>query len=238
MSILIRFACLAAALAVLALTGGSPQAYAGDYRVHTCKLPDGSPAATDGWAPGAHAPGFTQINECGLGGGLHTQMEGAGVSVGVERAWRWTPAPSTTLQQVDLYRAFSLTSGDSSGTPMFQATAGSVSVEREGSSSESGTGVSSRGSFDTWNLPSNHLTAFNPTSTGASSIGLALGCQGQPFGTCPATGAVSDLRIDAATFTLRDTLAPSITNVGGSLVSPGDKKGIEALQFDATDAGA
>ena len=238
MPTLIRSACLAAALVVLALTGLSPRAYAGDYRVHTCKLPDGSPAATDGWGRDANAPGFTQIDECGQGGGLHTQMQGAGISVGVERAWRWTPAPNTTLQEADLYRAFSLTSGDSTGTPMVEATAGGVSVEREGSNPESGTGVSWSGSFDTWNLPANHLTALNAASTGASSIALALGCQGQPFGTCPPTGAVSDLRIDAATFTLRDTLAPSITNVGGSLTAAGDKKGVEALQFDATDAGA
>src|SRR4051812_44200416 len=238
MSILIRSACLAAAVVVLALTGFSPEAYAGDYRVHTCKLPDRSPAATDGWTPDTHAPGFTQIDECAQRGGLHTQMEGAGISVGVERAWHWTPAPNTTLREVDLYRAFSLTSGDSTGTPTVEATAGGVSVEREGSSSESGTGVSWRGSFDTWNLPANQLTAFNPTSAGASSIALAMGCQGQSFGTCPATGAVSDLRIHAATFTLRDTVAPNITNVGGSLTTAGDKNGVQALQFDATDAGA
>ena len=124
MPILLRSACLAAVLVVLALTGLSPRAYAGDYRVHTCKLPDGSPAATDGWGRDANAPGFTQIDECGQGGGLHTQMQGAGISVGVERAWRWTPAPNTTLQEADLYRAFSLTSGDSTGTPMVEATAG------------------------------------------------------------------------------------------------------------------
>src|SRR3954463_13578112 len=118
MSILIRSACLAAALAVLALTGFSPEAYAGDYRLHTCKLPDGSPAATDGWGHDANAPGFTQIDQCDQSGGLHTQMEGAGISVGVERAWRWTPPTNTTLQDVDLYRAFSLTSGDTTGTPM------------------------------------------------------------------------------------------------------------------------
>src|SRR4051794_4698446 len=44
----IRSACLAAGLSILALVAFSPAAEAGTYRQYTCKLPDGTPAATDG----------------------------------------------------------------------------------------------------------------------------------------------------------------------------------------------
>src|SRR4051794_11142164 len=52
----IRSACLAAGLSILALAAVSPAAQAGTYRQYTCKLPDGTPAGTDGWTADAATP--------------------------------------------------------------------------------------------------------------------------------------------------------------------------------------
>src|SRR3954447_1098102 len=234
----IRSACLAAGLSILALVAFSPAAEAGTYQQYTCKLPDGTPAGTDGWTPDAVSPFLPQSDDYDQSAGLRTQMQGVGISSGVERAWTWAPAANTTLQEAHLYRAFSLTTGDSTATPFVRATAGPVVIEHEGSSPATGTGVSSRGSYASWSLPANHLEVLDAPSVAADDVRVALGCQGTPTGTCPATGGLSDLRIQAATFTLRDASAPSITNVTGSLTTAGAKQGIQSVQFDATDTGA
>jgi hypothetical protein len=239
MPILFRSACLMAVLVVLALTGFSPQAYAGDYRVHTCKLPDGSPAATDGWGPQTDILGFHLANTCSAGETMRTEMAGLGMGVGSQRVWRWAAPANTSLQAMELYRSFSLAPGDANGTPTMSIDAGSSRLERNGSSMATGNGIDARGTISTPFAPSNRISVASPSSLAANEITLLLGCFGPSGQSCPGTGAArSELHVHAATFTLRDTLAPSITNVGGSLTTAGDKKGVEALQFDATDAGA
>ena len=102
----IRHACLTAGLLTLALAGtGLPVAQAGTFTQYTCKLPDGSPAATDGWSPDQAAPFFVQSDDCAQSSGLRTQMQGVGISDGVERSWTWTPAANTQLQEAHIYRA-------------------------------------------------------------------------------------------------------------------------------------
>src|SRR4051812_43032778 len=89
----LRPACVAAGLALSALAYVMPAtADAGTFTIHSCKLPDGSPAATDGWTPDSHSPFLPQVDDCSQGVGLRTQMQGVGISDGVERAWTWTAA--------------------------------------------------------------------------------------------------------------------------------------------------
>src|SRR6185503_12154570 len=96
----LRTACVAAGLALVALAGVMPAAAdAGTFTIHSCKLPDGSPAATGGWTPDSTSPFLPQIDDCSQGAGLRTQMQGVGISDGVERAWTWTAAPNTVIQE-------------------------------------------------------------------------------------------------------------------------------------------
>jgi len=234
----LRTACVAAGLALVALAGVMPAAAdAGTFTIHSCKLPDGSPAATGGWTPDGTSPFLPQIDDCSQGAGLRTQMQGVGISDGVERAWTWTAAPNTVIQEAHVYRAFSLTTGDTTATPTVRVIAGATTIETHGSHPATGDNTSHLGSYAEWALPENHVP-LQPAPAGATSIAVALGCHGVPRGTCPATGAVSDLRIQAARFTLLDALSPSITAVGGSLTTGGEKAGTQTLRFSATDAGA
>src|SRR3954469_7105712 len=167
MSILIRSACLAAALAVLALTGFSREAYAGDYRVHTCKLPDGSPAATDGWVPQTDILGFHQANTCSAGETMRTEMGGLGMGVGSQRVWRWAAPANTSLQAMELYRSFSLASGDANATPTISIDAGFSRIEPNGSSIPTGNGIDSRGTIVTPFDPSNRISVVSPSTLAA-----------------------------------------------------------------------
>src|SRR3954452_7603756 len=139
----IRSACLAAGLSILALVAFSPAAEAGTYKQYTCKLPDGTPAGTDGWAPQTAAAGFQQANTCVAGESLRTQMEGLGMPVGSQRFWRWTAAADTQLQAVEMHRSFALANGDANATPTMTIDAGSQRIEQNGSSLATGNGVAS-----------------------------------------------------------------------------------------------
>lgn len=235
----LRTACIAAGLTTLALAGLSPAAQAGTYRQYTCKLPDGTPAGTDGWVAQSAAAGFVQADTCIARETLRTQMEGIGMPVNSQRVWRWSAPTDTNLQAVELYRSFSLAAGDTNGTPTISIDSGSQRVERHGSSLAIGTGVASAGVFSAWNAPSNRLIVNDPPSLAANELTLMLGCTGGAGRSCPNTGAArSEVHMHAATFTLEDTLAPTISNVGGLLTTAAPKQGIATLQFDATDAGA
>src|SRR3954454_17044777 len=121
----IRSACLAAGLSILALVAFSPAAEAGTYRQYTCKLPDGTPAGTDGWIQQTNAAGFHQGDTCIAGESVHTQMDGIGMPVGSQRLWRWVAPADTQLQAVELYRSFSLATGDANATPTMSIDSGS-----------------------------------------------------------------------------------------------------------------
>ena len=236
---ILRSACLAAGLLTLALAGLSPAAQAGTYKQYTCKLPDGSPAGTDGWGPQTTIAGFHQADTCVAGESLRTEMLGLGMASGSQRLWRWTAPADTQLQAVQLYRSFSLAAGDTTATPTMSIDAGTQRIERNGSSLPVGNGVDSRGDLNAWNAPSNRLTVVDPPSLAANTLTVMLGCDGGPGTSCPSTGtAGSVVHVQAAHFTLLDALAPTVSNVTGSLTTAGDKQGIQTLSFTATDAGA
>src|SRR4051812_17483786 len=137
-----RSACLAAGIAVLAVAGVVPAAaQAGTYKQYSCKLPDGTPAGTDGWVADSRAPFFSQVDDCQQNAGLRIQMQGVGISDGVERSWTWTPGPNTTVQDAHLYRAFSLTTGDRTATPSVRIGAGATTIESHGSHPVTGDGT-------------------------------------------------------------------------------------------------
>lgn len=65
-------ATLAAATLTTATTAPPAQA---NYTQYTCKLPDGSPAGTDGWVPDEADPRFHQDVLCDVRAGVRTRMD-------------------------------------------------------------------------------------------------------------------------------------------------------------------
>ena len=236
----LRTACVAAGLALVALAGVMPAAAdAGTFTIHSCKLPDGSPAATGGWTKQTAAAGFLQADTCVAGESLRTEMEGLGMPVGSQRLWRWAAPADTQLQGVELYRSFALAAGNAGATPTMTIDAGPQRIEQNGSSLPSGNGVASGGTLSPWNHATNRLSVADPASLAANEVTLTLSCIGRAGASCPGTGtAGSELHLLAARFTLLDALSPSITAVGGSLTTGGEKAGTQTLRFSATDAGA
>jgi hypothetical protein len=82
-------------------------ARAGTYDVYSCRLPDGSPAPTNGWVPFASAPPELGVsmtaNSCGSAGGLRASLSSF-VPAGVEVGWKFTSPPATTIDGFELFR--------------------------------------------------------------------------------------------------------------------------------------
>src|SRR5690349_5908873 len=97
-----------AVLVPLALCG---PARAGTYDVYSCRLPDGSPAPANGWAPVVNAPpelglSVTTENSCASSGGLKASLPSF-MPAGVDAGWRFTPPPATTIEGFEIARAIS-----------------------------------------------------------------------------------------------------------------------------------
>src|SRR3954447_15418338 len=76
-------------------------ARAGTYDVYSCRLPDGSPAPTNGWTPFA-APSLngvsgTAADACGAGGGLTASLPPF-VPVGMDAGWTFGPPGGPTIE--------------------------------------------------------------------------------------------------------------------------------------------
>jgi hypothetical protein len=221
--------------AALAAFGGAPPAHAGQYTQYTCKLPDGTPAATDGWVADEPRLGFSAANTCAGDGGLALDMT-PGVPTGQAMRWRWTPPADASLTAMKIYRAIRL--GDASGTatPIASVTAGTLTPDLASTSPLIGVDVREAGVFNPWDAPENRVAVSN-SGLANTDVVVTLGCTGSSSGTCPGTAA-SQTQLHAATFTLAENSTPSITNVTGSLASGAVKSGIERLTFSADDTGA
>jgi hypothetical protein len=233
-----RSACLFAALLALMLTALTTNAFAGTYTQYTCKLPDGTPAATDGWTPEESIGGFSQNDGCAAGTDIRSRMESIGLAAKSQRVWRWRAAPNTQLKAFEVYRAFVLGFGNNDATPMMRIDSGPQVIERNGSSPVSGNGISEKGVFSPWDAPSNRISIADPLVLTANELALTLGCDGVPSGSCPSNGTASEVRLHAAHFTLGDASTPTITGVGGSLTADGPKSGVQTLSVAATDMGS
>src|SRR5690349_17507040 len=94
-------------LTLLATLVASPAAHAGTYDVYSCRLPNGSPAPTNGWT--AFAKPFPEIfvhtaNACSSGGALTASLPTV-APVGMEAGWTFTPPPGTAIDSFEIFRA-------------------------------------------------------------------------------------------------------------------------------------
>jgi hypothetical protein len=98
---LLRILACCAALAVCA-----PPAHAGTYDVWGCRLPDGSPAPINGWAPSLNNGNGETKNLCGTpSGGITATVANIGASPGRDAlSWTFTPPAGSTIDNFTLFR--------------------------------------------------------------------------------------------------------------------------------------
>ena len=80
-------------------------ASAGTYDVYGCRLPDGSPAATDGWSSTATQDGTYAWNDCARRGGLTAGLDPAvQVANRTYAAWSFDAPSDTTISAYSIQR--------------------------------------------------------------------------------------------------------------------------------------
>jgi hypothetical protein len=233
--------CVATAAALLALgpPAGLPllpdatlaTAHAATYTQHTCRLPSGDPASTDGWSSGSSSGGFLVENSCATGGFLGLAMQaGWSYAEGAGRGWSWSPPPGVSLQGVRLRRAFTLAAQSGDVAPMENIYSGPRDIEK---SSDFLNGVTHQGAMSTWNGAGNDLTELAPNT----GLALLLACNGNSLLTCTPT-TQSELRLFQAALTLYDGSDPTVSSVSGTLTDAEPKRGTESLVVTASDSGS
>lgn len=224
--------------AVVALAIAAPSAEAGEYRQHTCKLPDGSPAATDGWGTDPTSAGFSATELCASHASLRLDMQ-RGLAAPQAHVWRWRAPLGTKLSALKLYRSLRLADASGTATPEAKISVGSLTLD-EATTSALGNGVREAGTPIPWDHASNIVGLEDNPALADADVVVSLGCLGFTSGAaCPSSGTVaSELHVHAAIFTITDATAPSVFSVAGSLTTGGVKRGVEQLTYSATDAGA
>lgn len=220
---------IALTLAVLALA--APGALAKDYVVHTCHLPDGHVAPTDGWATTGWSSYGWFDNGCAAGGAMTAGL--AGVSQPANHSdigWGFDSAEAP-IRGYRIVRS-GAPRGWKPGSSMVLFTA------------------------DKTNYPGNGLVIdYCAVYTGCGSLAgllnrsvpevpedshawyMTIGCGGMTDEKCTLASGQSDFgsfRIDSASFTLADAEQPQAGAAEGSLAIPGAIAG--SLTFRASDA--
>ena len=113
-----RLTCTTGAVA-LAWLASAGSAWAAPYTVHSCRAPDGTPVAADGWTFQVTGAGKPTVDDCASGGSLRASFQpktnhGHATSV----ALRFEAPADTTINAYDIDRRVQLASGvDGSGVP-------------------------------------------------------------------------------------------------------------------------
>jgi hypothetical protein len=100
-----RIALLILLFTVLACAIWPPEAGAGSYDVHACRLPDGKPIPANGWRSFESAQAESVVtNTCGVGGGLEAGFAGEGAPSGWEAGWSFFAPEGTQIAAVSVTR--------------------------------------------------------------------------------------------------------------------------------------
>ena len=201
-----------------AALGFAAPAQAGNYRVWTCRLPNGRPApihdATSGWFASLRAGTQFMITEdrCATGGGIYAALQGS-QPLGHGGMWTFTPPEGTSLG------AFAVTwsgtiSGGGEATIARSDQPDPTYPERNGSS------------FPSHTVAQGGLDITSLTALAACSF-AAGGC-----GDTPVVFSIS-----RAVLGLNDFSAPQATEVAGDLASAPTLRGPMSVSFAGTDKG-
>ncbi len=240
--------CLALALAG-ALDAAA--ARAGTYQVAICHDPaNGSTAPTDGISfptVGSYADAGS-YEECGPSGYLYATLDGA-ASHGASAlaAWEFQAPPSTTIADVQLWRAFYAGQSATAKTPTdaIDAFSSSGSVEALATCSRPA-GCSVAGSDPSSELTDPNLlqwSGFTDTTVLEGTASCVGGGSCAPGGGafCPellGDTCIASNHLYALVVTLEDDAPPVATDVSGTLIDPGVLAGVVGISVSATDVGS
>lgn len=219
-------------------------AFAGSYRVYSCKTPAGNIAPTDGWTGTAIAPHTSPSNTCASGGSLTVALN-AGVynpATASMMSWRFDAPSGGTIAAYRVWRNAQLTgANEPNATPVafvarpLNAFSGAYVAEACRAAPEGCAGLGGAPGVHPGNLIAESLEAIPE----ADRWFISVDCGGVAGYSCvprPAGHPMASASVYAAEFTLRDPQPPVVTQVAGRLISATTHAGVEQLSFNAADS--
>ncbi len=240
-----RFSLSIASLAALAVfvAATAPAVHAGEYRVYSCKMPNGMPAPTDGWLPGKGGSAQSDpVNHCATGGALVAELNRSAAqpaNSGIV-TWGWNAPAGTSIVSYRVWRSGALTDiGDAGASPFLFSTrprneyTGAYVVDNCAAYAACAGFGGATPALSHQNLVAEDVRSLGPVN--AWYINAA--CGGITGQYCmPRASVMASVAVHAAEFTLRDPDAPTTASVTGRLTSAGPHAGTEIISFGATDA--
>jgi hypothetical protein len=246
-----RAAAVAAAvwLALLGASAGAV-AWAGEYHVYSCRMPNGEVAPTDGWSESSVQADDEIADSCPTGGGLVAALKTGHTHPADKDTMSWTfSAPaSETVGATTLWRAGDTLGGDSTevessylfwlagvansgnNTQVFKECAAIKACSREGSLTDP-LAANNREEVPDAALHSPYL--FLNASCGSPIVGSAC-----PAGGGDPNGNAAIVELFAADITLDQETAPTVQEVSGPLATAPTVSGSSDVSFTATDPGS
>ncbi len=245
-SLVVRVATAAMAMAMLCAGAvGSGRAWAGQYHVYSCRMPDGTAAPVDGWSgTKTVVSDYVDVeNECGEGKALLAALGDGSVHAATTdtATWQFNTPAEDSLVGATLWRA-----GDADG------------------------GLGTNASYEFWLAGPGETEVFDecvyefgcqvglgdqaePLSTSnrvvvpVNDLGAHLyvnaSCGGVPTYKCPSGKADSNgyaavVYLYAADLILEQSSQPTVTDVEGELATASTLSGTADLSFHASDPGS
>jgi hypothetical protein len=219
----------ALAIALVSATAMAVPARAGQYQLHSCRLPDGTFSSLVDWVPNGGIDGrFVRGDWCSPLGYFDVGMLSGGTQTADPgRHWRLVLPPGVRLRRMRGQFAATTRPGGNVIDAIAANGLGNMSF---------GFGMD-RGSIARWDDPAN---AFDTGPfTAATTYLFGTRCAGGAV-CAPLAGAEPKayLRVFRAQATLEDVSLPTVESLGGRLAERGVHRGVEGFTIDASDVGA
>jgi hypothetical protein len=237
-----------AALAILAFVVlcalvSATGAWAGEYHVYSCRMPNGEVAPTDGWSGSATGAYVYAEDKCAKGGALVAALEDDVEHEKTDIAtWTFSAPAEETLAGATLWRAGDADGGlAKSGTYEFWL-AGPSENEVFDECVYGGSEPCKTGQGE----PDEPLASANRIEVSGSHLGSHLYANAACFATLGAckkgehdpNGYAAVVYLYAADLVLEQTSQPTVSNVEGELATAATLSGTEDLSFHASDDGS
>jgi hypothetical protein len=234
---------MAAGAAMLCVLAFVASAWAGEYHVYSCRMPNGEAAPTDGWSGNATGVAVHAEDKCAKGGALiATLSEGVSHVVGTDVAtWTFSAPSDETVTKATLWRA-----GDAEGGSAANATyqfwlSGPTETEAFDEC------IYAVGCIKVRGEPEEPMSLSNILAVPSKNLGEHLyvnaSCGGLQSYKCPsgkgdANGYAAVVYLYAADLTLEQTSQPKVSEVEGELATATTLSGTDDLSFHAEDGGS
>jgi hypothetical protein len=235
---------LTALLLTVVLVGS---AFAGQYHVYSCRMPDGEVAPVDGWVGSVEGIYVYATNTCAQGGSLTAALEDQAMrNANTDLAtWAFAVPAGDALKTARLWRA-----GDADGGGALDATyrlwlGGPLNFDDEADSFSQCAGgstcLSGLGEITNPLSPKN-LVVVPPSHLGSHLYADAT-CSGEDGFKCPSgqgdpSNYAAVIYLYAADLTLEQQDGPTASGAGGELASAATVGGTSDVTFSASDPGA